>query len=119
MREPTKHEIELYLNGKLSKEQKVRMEQWLVSNKANQEKVKKIKKQLKKDEAKRKMFPHSKAKVDTYNRYLQIYLSILTRVPFIKKVNILDVFCGRGFYENNEEGSPIKAVKTAIEVHKL
>jgi len=32
------------------------------------------------------MLEHSKAKVELYGRYLSIYLNVISRAPFIKKI---------------------------------
>lgn len=53
------------------------------------------------------MLEHSKAKVELFARYLSIYLNIISRVPFIKKIYLYDLFAGEGKYLNDEKGSPI------------
>src|SRR6187397_1696551 len=53
------------------------------------------------------MLEHSKAKVELYGRYLSIYLNVISRAPFIKKIFLFDLFAGEGKYLNNEKGSPI------------
>ena len=57
------------------------------------------------------MLEHSKAKVDLFGRYLSIYLNVISRVPFIKKIYLFDLFAGEGKYLNNEKGSPIVAME--------
>ena len=52
---------------------------------------------------------HSKAKVEFYGTYLERYLRILNNVPYIQKINLYDVFCGTGIYDNGGKGSPIVA----------
>lgn len=66
------------------------------------------KKNPKKD-PKNNLLIHSKAKVEFYKTYLEIYLRVLCLSKHIKKVNIYDMFCGMGIYENDEKGSPIVA----------
>lgn len=107
----TTKEIEQFLMKDLPNEKYQEVKKILSNNSDCLKKAKKIQKRLKRNEAKRKMLPHSKAKVDMYSAYLGRYLSILTRARFVEKINIIDMFCGRGFYDNDEEGSPIKAFK--------
>jgi three-Cys-motif partner protein len=61
-------------------------------------------------ESKLIMLEHSKAKVELFGRYLSIYLNVISRVPFIKKIYLYDLFAGEGKYLNNEKGSPIVAM---------
>lgn len=58
-----------------------------------------------------KMLEHSKAKVDLFRRYLSIYLNVISRVPFIKKIFLYDLFAGEGKYLNDEKGSPVVAME--------
>lgn len=60
-------------------------------------------------DAKNYMLPHSEAKVEMYSKYLEKYIKILDRDIYTKSINIIDVFCGTGIYENDKIGSPIKA----------
>jgi three-Cys-motif partner protein len=69
--------------------------------------------------AKNYMLPHSEAKVEMYSKYLEKYIKILARNPFIDTINIIDVFCGTGIYENGKKGSPIKAYELILEDIKL
>lgn len=62
------------------------------------------------------MLPHSEAKVEMYERYLRLYLTILCRVSYIKEINIYDVFCGKGIYDNGKNGSSIRAFNVIKEV---
>ena len=57
------------------------------------------------------MLEHSKAKVDLFGRYLSIYLNVISRVPFIKKIFLYDLFAGEGKYLNDEKGSPVVAME--------
>lgn len=63
---------------------------------------------IKKD-PKNHLLIHSKAKVDFYKNYLERYLRILCLSKHIKNVNIYDIFCGMGIYEDGGKGSPIVA----------
>lgn len=70
----------------------------------------------KKTSSKDIMLAHSKAKVDYYQRYLERYLSIMSVVKSVDEVNIFDVFCGRGVYDDGGLGSPIRTVGTVKKV---
>ena len=52
---------------------------------------------------------HSEAKVDFYKKYLEKYLGILFHSIYIEEINIYDLFCGIGIYDNGKKGSPIVA----------
>lgn len=64
------------------------------------------------------MLAHSRAKVEFYEKYLERYLPILSHSPYICTINIYDVFCGRGVYENGGEGSPVRALKAIVDAKK-
>lgn len=64
------------------------------------------------------MLAHSKAKVEFYEKYLERYLPILSLSKYISAINIYDVFCGRGVYENGGEGSPVRALKAIVAAKK-
>jgi three-Cys-motif partner protein len=57
------------------------------------------------------LLEHSEAKVKLYGRYLSIYLNVLHRAQFVKRIFIFDLFCGEGIYENKAKGSPIIALE--------
>jgi three-Cys-motif partner protein len=58
-------------------------------------------------DSQRKLLEHSEAKVRLLAVYLRSYLSILTNSKFVNSVDVYDLFCGRGVYENHGEGSPL------------
>lgn len=67
------------------------------------------------------MFEHSEVKVKLLNRYIQKYLNILSRAQGFEKVQLFDLFCGEGIYQNGGEGSPIifmKAIKDVYFLHQ-
>ena len=64
------------------------------------------------------MLAHSRAKVEFYEKYLERYLPIMSLTKFVSTINIYDVFCGRGVYENGGEGSPVRALKAIVEAKK-
>lgn len=63
------------------------------------------------------MLDHSKAKVLLLQKYLEKYLNIIANDGFTQKINIFDLFCGEGVYENEGEGSPIAILRTLKELH--
>lgn len=73
---------------------------------------------MSKKTAKDVMLPHSEAKVAFYKSYLERYLSIMSVMEKCNRVNIYDVFCGRGVYEDGGLGSPIKAMETIKQVRQ-
>lgn len=64
-----------------------------------------------KKNAKNIVLPHSKAKLDLYESYLEKYFTILSLAKGITKINLYDIFCGIGLYEDGNIGSPLIAVK--------
>ena len=62
-----------------------------------------------KTDPKHNLLLHSKAKVAFYKSYLERYLRILCLSKYINNVNIYDVFCGMGIYEDGGKGSPVVA----------
>ena len=63
------------------------------------------------------MLDHSKAKVLLLQKYLEKYLNIIANDGYTKKINVFDLFCGEGIYENNGEGSPIAILRTLKDLH--
>ena len=68
--------------------------------------------------AKSVMLPHSLAKVEFYQRYLELYLIILSAAEFSTEINIYDLFCGRGEYDDGNLGSAIRAYETIMKVRR-
>ncbi len=66
---------------------------------------------MKQTNAKVEMLEHSEAKVELYSKYLAIYLNILSRVSYVKRIFLFDLFCGEGVYQNNLKGSPLAALE--------
>jgi three-Cys-motif partner protein len=64
---------------------------------------------MKKTDAKTTMLLHSEAKVEFFRNYLERYIRILALSGQFREINIFDVFCGTGIYENGKKGSPIAA----------
>ncbi|MCK4661263.1 MAG: three-Cys-motif partner protein TcmP [Bacteroidales bacterium] len=69
-------------------------------------------------DAKKNILPHSQAKLDFYKDYLKRYIPILRLANFTTSINIFDVFCGTGIYENGKKGSPIIAFDAIKESNK-
>ncbi len=63
-------------------------------------------------DSKTTLLEHSEAKVALYGVYLAIYLSVLSRVRTVKRIFIIDLFCGEGIYKNDAKGSPLVALDT-------
>lgn len=55
---------------------------------------------------------HTEAKLQFYVRYLDRYLRILLLTPYVEQINIYDLFCGAGLYEDGKSGSAIRALET-------
>lgn len=60
-------------------------------------------------DSKKTMLIHSEAKVEFFKTYLERYLRVLYLAPTINEINVFDVFCGTGIYDNGKKGSPIVA----------
>lgn len=65
---------------------------------------------MKRTNPKTNLLEHSEAKVNLYGKYLSVYLNVLHRAQFVKRIFIFDLFCGEGIYENEAKGSPIIAL---------
>jgi len=62
-----------------------------------------------KHDVKKVVLPHSKAKLDLYKSYLSEYLPILGHSKFVDAINLFDIFCGTGIYDDGNLGSPLIA----------
>ncbi len=62
---------------------------------------------MKRINPKTNLLEHSEAKIILYSKYLAVYLNIMHRAQFARRIFIFDLFCGEGIYENNVKGSPI------------
>lgn len=60
--------------------------------------------------------PHTVAKVTILKRYLQAWFNIFGRRAVGQDIFYLDAFAGPGRYRNHDEGSPIAALRAAMEV---
>lgn len=66
---------------------------------------------LSKEEVLNNVFEHSQAKLDFYKNYLYKYVSILLNDKHTDKIDIYDIFCGIGIYDDGNYGSPIIAIQ--------
>lgn len=57
-------------------------------------------------DSQKNMYPHSEVKIDLLQKYLEIYLNVLSNT-FVRKIYLYDLFCGFGVYENEGMGSPL------------
>lgn len=60
---------------------------------------------------------HSKAKIELLSKYLETYLSILAKSPYINEVFIYDLFCGKGEFDYGQVGSPIKILEISKRIY--
>lgn len=68
-----------------------------------------------KQDVKKVVLPHSKAKLDLYKSYLSEYLPILGNSGYVDAINIFDIFCGTGVYDDGNLGSPLIAAACIAE----
>jgi len=78
-----------------------------------------MKKPAKKIDAKKVVLPHSQAKLDLFKSYLEHYLRVLGLADFCNKINLYDIFCGIGLYEDGNMGSPLIASECINETQAL
>lgn len=71
-------------------------------------------------EALPKIDDHSLVKLDIIERYLEIYLRVLTKNHLMDslKLSVIDGFAGGGLYHGNILGSPLRICKTIEETQK-
>jgi three-Cys-motif partner protein len=71
-----------------------------------------------KKNVKTNLLDHSEAKVKLLNEYLLRYLSIICNDGYTKEINVYDLFCGEGLYQNGGEGSPLIIMRAINNVLK-
>ena len=64
----------------------------------------------KEKDVKTNVLPHTQAKLDLYKGYLEHYLRVLCNAPFCKQINIFDIYCGAGIYDDGKKGSPLLTI---------
>jgi len=67
-------------------------------------------KNMKEKDAKTNILPHSQAKLNLYKGYLEHYLRVLCNADFCKKINLFDIYCGAGIYDDGNMGSPLLTI---------
>jgi len=72
---------------------------------------------MSKQNVKNVVLPHSEAKLQTYHGYLEKYIQVLVASQVWSQINLYDVFCGSGIYEDGKAGSPILAFE-AIKMNR-
>jgi len=73
---------------------------------------------MSKKETKNRIKPHTEAKLKFYICYLERYLPILFKSPFIEKINVYDMFCGQVLYDDGKESGAVRAFNKIKEVQK-
>lgn len=57
------------------------------------------------------LLDHSEAKVKLLGEYLKRYLNIISNDGYTEEINIFDLFCGQGLYDDGGEGSPLVTLR--------
>jgi len=65
---------------------------------------------VKEKDVKTNILPHTQAKLDLYKGYLEHYLRVLCHSDYCKKINLFDIYCGVGVYDDGKMGSPLLAI---------
>lgn len=63
------------------------------------------------------MMQHSEIKIRLLKLYLERYLKILFQSKYFGDINIYDLFCGEGIYENGGKGSPFIILETIKNIY--
>lgn len=63
------------------------------------------------------LLDHSEAKVRLLGEYVKRYLNIISNDGYTEVINIYDLFCGPGLYENGGHGSPLVTLKHVKETY--
>lgn len=72
---------------------------------------------MSKKDVKKNLLKHSEAKVRLLGEYLKRYLNIISNDKYTKGIDIYDLFCGEGLYDNGGEGSPLVIMRAVKDVH--
>lgn len=72
---------------------------------------------MKKKDVKKNLLSHSEAKIKLLGEYLKRYLNIISNDGFTKQIDVFDLFCGEGIYDDGGEGSPIVIMRTIKDIH--
>ena len=63
------------------------------------------------------LLEHSQAKVKLLESYLNRYLNIIANDKTTNRIELYDLFCGEGIYENGGEGSPVVTLRALKNLH--
>ena len=70
----------------------------------------------KKKDIKKNLLSHSEAKVNLLGEYISRYLNIIYNDRYTNEINIYDLFCGAGIYDDGGEGSPVVILRAIKDV---
>lgn len=73
---------------------------------------------MSKKETKNIIKPHTEAKLKFYIHYLERYLPILFKTPYVNKINIYDMFCGQAVYDDGNTSGAVRAFNKIKEVQQ-
>lgn len=73
---------------------------------------------MSKKDAKKNLLSHSKAKVRLLGEYLNRYLNVICNDGFTERIEVHDLFCGQGIYEDGGEGSPLIILKAINDLNE-
>lgn len=62
-------------------------------------------------------YEHSEIKVRLLKLYLEKYANILALAKGVNEIQVFDLFCGEGIYENGKEGSPVIILKLIKDIY--
>ena len=72
---------------------------------------------MRKKDVKRNLLDHSEAKVNLLGEYINRYLNIICNDGYTPSIEVYDLFCGAGKYEDGGEGSPLVIMRAVKDVH--
>jgi three-Cys-motif partner protein len=62
-------------------------------------------------------YEHSEIKVRLLKLYLEKYANILALAKGVNEIQVFDLFCGEGIYENGKEGSPVIILRLIKDIY--
>lgn len=68
-------------------------------------------------DTKTNLLDHSEAKVKLLGEYLNRYLNIISNDGYTERINLYDLFCGPGIYNNGGYGSPMVILNSVKDVY--
>lgn len=72
-----------------------------------------------KKNVKTNLLDHSEAKVRLLKEYLKRYLNIISNNNYIDAIDVYDLFCGEGVYDNGGKGSPLVIMQEVKNLYHL